>query len=327
MNDKKLNQLLLFIVILSFGYFLLTRNSNVSVQEQKFKDKKILKTPELSKKPKLIQNKMKVNAEVGPNVKSSTMSNPIPSNNFGIQVKQVLQPSLSQEGKQKESNSKAAKFKLEDGLVTIAGDIVLGVPNVPDFPNQGLIEIPDFSIWDSAEIPFHIQSSLPNQNRIYAAFEIFKDSPIHFVPLTDQADAIVFEVKPGTCKSYVGKIGGFQPIWIGSECSAQEIAHEIMHALGFIHEQNRADRDGFIEIIWDNIQEDFKYNFELLPDFYMKLSGATVFDFDSLMIYPASSFAKKNGLITIKSKQSQKIKPGLGLSVFDLERLQKFYGQ
>ena len=59
-----------------------------------------------------------------------------------------------------------------------------------------------------------------------------------------------------------------------------------MHSLGFVHEQNRADRDQFIQIFWDNIEPEEKINFEKFSNAAMKASGSSAFDFESIMIYP-----------------------------------------
>lgn len=51
-------------------------------------------------------------------------------------------------------------------------------------------------------------------------------------------------------------IGGRQDISIGLGCEYKGIVqHEILHALGRIHEQNRIDRDDYVKINEENILE------------------------------------------------------------------------
>ena len=63
------------------------------------------------------------------------------------------------------------------------------------------------------------------------------------------------------CWSYVGRYGGAQVVSLqppdekGPNClgGPGRALHELMHALGIFHEQSRADRDEYVEVILDNI--------------------------------------------------------------------------
>ena len=61
-------------------------------------------------------------------------------------------------------------------------------------------------------------------------------------------------IHPGPgCESHVGMKGGQQEILLNASCFAEEygllkLVHELLHTLGFVHEQNRPDRDTFVNV-------------------------------------------------------------------------------
>jgi hypothetical protein len=217
-------------------------------------------------------------------------------------------------------------FKMDEGIAVVQGDVAIGKPTAENPPDTGIAIIRPPQKWKSRTIPYYIQPTVINPERVKIALAMFDQTAVRFVPHSDETDAIVFEDGKGVCKSYVGRIGGLQPIWIPAKCSPADIAHEILHALGFIHEQNRLDRDDAIIVNFDNIDPEFKDNFEKLPPEFMFVSGLAPFDFESQMIYPTWMFAKGGQASMEPKNRDQQIRPSDGLSHGDIFRVNQAYG-
>ena len=107
------------------------------------------------------------------------------------------------------------------------------------------------------------------------------------------------------CKSFVGRDSSAtnrfgQFLHIGPSCmTAGAVQHEMMHALGFYHEQSRPDRDNYVTINTENILEGNEHNFQ-------KAAGidslGTAYDYNSVMHYDEYTFSKDPTLKTLDAK-------------------------
>lgn len=206
-------------------------------------------------------------------------------------------------------------------------DIILGMVDESDTNENGLAQVDRIQLWNSP-IAYAISKEVPEPQRIEEAIKYFNENtPVKFTPFAGETDAILFEQADEHCRSFLGKKAAIQPIFISPKCTTHEILHEIMHALGFIHEQSRSDRDDYIEILWENVEPKFLKQFQHAPDLFMENIGASPFDYTSVMLYKPETFAKNPGLPTMKSKNREAILPTqTGLSHSDIERLQRLYG-
>lgn len=101
--------------------------------------------------------------------------------------------------------------------------------------------------------------------------------------------------------------GGRQELYLGSAClNIGTILHELMHVLGFYHEHNRADRDDYLTINYENIAEEKQANFIKLNMKQYKKPLLFEFDYDSIMIYGEFAFSK-NLLPTMTPKREANI--------------------
>lgn len=223
---------------------------------------------------------------------------------------------------------KSLPFRIIQGWVVANGDILIGKPNDPQgFPLEGFIEAPPLKLWENRTIPFSIDSKLSNPERILRVIEYFNThTNVRFTPHAGEADGIVFTPIEGHCLSYLGRVGGAQPVLLDDRCDDQEIIHELMHVLGFVHEHSRPDREQFVAVNWPNIEEEKKDQFLVVPHELIEPLKDRPFDYQSVMIYPDRAFAKDRSQPTLSSKTGQKIEPPRnGLSSEDLERIRILY--
>jgi len=218
------------------------------------------------------------------------------------------------------------EFEVVEGRAIAFGDIVLGEVE-PDIKiPRGWYQAPRPQLWEDAEIPYFIHPELAQPERVEQALAHFeKYTPIEFVPFEGQPDAIVFEPGDKHCYSYLGRVGGHQPIFLSEGCRWPQIVHELMHALGFIHEHSRTDREEYIEILWDNIDEKHHFQFAMVPDLLMETVKGKPFDFQSVMLYPPTAFAKDPKKPTLRPRQGTPLNPKSGLSQQDIERINDMY--
>ncbi|XP_040920002.1 low choriolytic enzyme-like [Toxotes jaculatrix] len=176
------------------------------------------------------------------------------------------------------------------------------------------------------EIPFLLSEKYDDteRNQILGAFKDFESKTcIRFIPRVTQRAYLSIEPRYG-CASLLGYTGDKQVLSLQRfGCIRQGIIqHELLHALGFYHEHTRSDRDLYVRINWENINEYFVYNFRKKDTNNLN----TPYDYSSVMHYGRTAFGK-SGLETITPipDPSAPIGQRDGLSRIDILRINRLY--
>ncbi|XP_027884525.1 meprin A subunit beta [Xiphophorus couchianus] len=179
-------------------------------------------------------------------------------------------------------------------------------------------------------IPYYLEDSLDINTKgvILKAFDQYRlKTCIDFTPWKGEENYIsVF--KGSGCYSSVGnRRVGKQQLSIGSNCDRLgTVEHEFLHALGFWHEQSRADRDDYVNIIWEQIEPGKEHNFKTYDDTVSNALGVP-YDYGSVMHYSKTAF-NINSEPTIVTKIPQfmdVIGQRMEFSASDLAKLNLLY--
>uniref|UniRef100_A0A3Q2ED66 Metalloendopeptidase n=1 Tax=Cyprinodon variegatus TaxID=28743 RepID=A0A3Q2ED66_CYPVA len=204
-------------------------------------------------------------------------------------------------------------------------DDILEPPNI-----QRSSILPGNDLWTSP-IPYVLDKDLELNAKgvIMRAFDQFRlKSCIDFKP-KDSEDYYIDIQKLDGCSSYIGqqKSPNGQVLSIGSRCDFLGIVeHEILHALGFYHEQSRYDRDDYVQIVYANIIRGKEHNFRKVSSDKSTTHG-TPYDYMSVMHYGKNGFSNGNGktIITLDPRFQDVIGQRLEMSPTDVEELNLLY--
>ncbi|CAO1409798.1 unnamed protein product [Diamesa serratosioi] len=196
--------------------------------------------------------------------------------------------------------------------------------------------------WPDGVIPYSFDEKVYSEKDkviISEAMEIFSENTcIKFVK-TNEEESSVHQIKfvksklgCGTtvgCHSYKNES---QLVAYTNDCISKRAAiqHELLHVIGLFHEQCRNDRDEYIDIHWENIEESRKYNFNKVPEKYVNTFNLP-YDFKSLMHYPRHAFSKDGKSYTMTLKNDTTIELGQtdlkkgGPTYLDLEKVRRMY--
>lgn len=238
------------------------------------------------------------------------------------------------------------QYEAVDGVAIAEGDIILGPLDEIRSESSGracsgelcsiaspLIATNNASyLWPGGIIFYEPPEDMPEE--MWDRFErgmahITSVTDLQFVERTNQRDYVAVNyTEDRVCNATIGRRGGRQSMNISLACWPNEIAHEFLHVAGIWHEHSRADRDQFVEILWENIRPGEEHNFENRGEVGRSLGR---YDYQSIMHYATTAFGREdeNGrrLPTLRI-----LRPDLpqrtenGLSFGDIAGLQALYG-
>nr|XP_053627432.1 protein SpAN-like [Cherax quadricarinatus] len=150
-------------------------------------------------------------------------------------------------------------------------------------------------------VPYYTVSGV-NVTAILAGQKHWMDNTcIKFTQVTNTNQPCLKYYYGSGCWSYIGRLTtNGQDVSIGKGCDTLgTVVHETGHAIGFFHEQSRPDRDGYVNIIFSNIDSNMAFNFLKYNTTDINDYGV-LYDYSSVMHY-GSLYFSTNGNLTIST--------------------------
>ncbi|XP_045124477.1 zinc metalloproteinase nas-4-like isoform X2 [Portunus trituberculatus] len=160
--------------------------------------------------------------------------------------------------------------------------------------------------WPGGEVAYIFDDyTEENKKKVRKGMDRIEYLTEHCITFHERMDEYYIKItnnNSDSCSSAVGMQYPGQPLNYNDACLNETgvVMHELLHALGFYHEQSRYDRDDYVTIMWENIDKDMANNFKKYSRKNITTFGEP-YDYGSLMHYCSYAFTK-NGQMTIVPK-------------------------
>lgn len=230
---------------------------------------------------------------------------------------------------------KRVNYVVVDGRMMFDGDIVLDhvTQEIPMVNNFGAtLDYLQFrwplvgKVYQIAYMIDPASGDVANINSAISTYNSLLTDVIQWVPLTTQTDYVDFDLTDtsgsGEGFSNIGRSGGKQIIGGATNCTVATLLHEMGHATGFWHEQERPDRNNYVTLNFSNMITTTYSNSQIQID---DMQPVTLYDWSSIMEYFPDNFSK-NGQTVIESiPAGMPLANTVGYSASDIDAIKRLY--
>jgi hypothetical protein len=193
---------------------------------------------------------------------------------------------------------------------------------------------PRTHVWEDAVVPFKFNDNVPQYHRqlVYETISIYEENtPLTFVEYRTND---FFSLEHGVLIKYTGEKSvnsSFYPygqdsyisdMRLGGEqfVSLSTVIHEFGHVAGLPHEFQRADRDEYINLYFENIPDEWEGNFTI-----EEIDFVSPYASNSVMNYDPYAIAIDKSKPAIEMKDGTPITRSSTLTQLDIDKINELY--